>query len=154
MVNGVITAMAIGIKDFTSNLSLLAIVGLGVFLLILIGVVVLLVRKLRKVRKDKQETIERKKNVAIAKHHQEEKEKIEGIRKQKARALNLGSGRFDVRDERLNWDEFDEGQKQLFGQAVKVVHDARKGGFSDLEIRNMFLERGWREQDILMLLKE
>ena len=154
MVKEVITAMAISVRDFTGNLSLLAILGLGIFLLVLVGIMVFLGHKLRKVRKDKQKVIELKKHAVIEKHHEDEEKKIKEVRKQKANAIRMERHRHDIRNDSLNWGEFDEGQKQLFGQAVAVVHDARRGGFSELEIRNMFLERGWREQDIQKLLKE
>ncbi len=154
MAKEVITAMVIGVKDFTSNLSLIAIIGLGTFLILLMGVMIFLGYKLKKIKREKLEAIERKKHESIVRHHEEEQKKIIEIRKSKARSLMLERKKYDIRDEGFEWEKMDDEQTELFGKAMAVVHDARRGGFSELEIRNMFLERGWREQDIQKLLNE
>ncbi len=57
-------------------------------------------------------------------------------------------------ESRQRSDETGEEERKLHEQVRAVINDACKGGFSELEIRNMFREKGWRDSDIDKLIEE
>jgi len=144
MGRSVITGMAIVTKDFIYNPSVIGIIVLVVVLLILFVVMFFLGRKLKKLKVEKQ---------AVVQREIEEQREIQHQIMAKPKPKPI-MHMIKIEPEKIDWDSLTSEQKDLFGKALEVMSDARRGGFSDLEIRNMFRERGWRDSDIERLIYE
>lgn len=108
--------------------------------IVLIIIMIFLVVKIRKLMAKKTDVVEIGGEIALP--------KLESVARP---ALPLPAIRVE---KKIVQEKSMAEQAELFEKAKPVVRDARKSGFSDLEIRNMFRERGWRDDDIDKLIGE
>jgi hypothetical protein len=53
----------------------------------------------------------------------------------------------------FNESELGLSQKEVLNKARMIIQESRRVGFSDLEIKNMFIEKQWPDEDIEYLLR-
>lgn len=130
-----------------SNTYVLSIVLLAVILLFLVVLLIWLNKKMKRfeqINEKAKELNEGEKE--SSKEIKEDENSVEYKPNVKPLPEMKGNKSFDENKLTLS-------QKGVLNKARAIIQESRRVGFSDLEIRNMFRERQWPDEDIEYILK-